>query len=362
VDEPVDGLSEDALKTLETAPPADPDSDGEDGQPQTEVEKKIDEGIAKWLAEFSLSPIATIAAKNAIRKMALPQNRDNMARVRQYIVHRLSGRKRAPPPTPWHNPCPEIFPGLRPHPFWDVSSPEMAWTKEFESHYDVIREELMALRGQAGFQPYRGPSWTQGIEAPDGLGKMSHDAGDWNVFYLFLHDAKFEENCKRCPETVRLIEKVAPRHYSHAFFSALTPGTHITHHNGPTNKKLRCHLPLTGCKGAKLRVGDEFTNPEEKKLFVMDDSFEHEAWHDGNETRIVLIFDIWHPDLTDKEIRFIGGLQRSKLRAELYRSEHDKSNENFYSLIENTKDVLKDDDSWWIDANDAGQCPDPTGI
>lgn len=181
------------------------------------------------------------------------------------------------------------------------------------------------------------------------MGKMSTDAGDWNVFYLFLHDAKFDDNCARCPETVRLIEKVAPRHYCHAFFSALTPGSHITHHNGPTNKKLRCHLPLTGCSGSKLRVADEYTGPCEEKLFVMDDSFEHEAWHEGEETRIVLIFDIWHPDLSDQEVRFLGSLQRSKLRKEQMRSTVDKSNDNFYSLIENTKDLLNDDDSWWVE-------------
>ena len=27
-----------------------------------------------------------------------------------------------------------------------------------------------------------------------------------------------------------------------------------------------------------------------------------EAWHEGEETRIVLIFDIWHPDLSDQEV------------------------------------------------------------
>ena len=27
----------------------------------------------------------------------------------------------------------------------------------------------------------------------------------------------------------------------------------------------------------------------------------HEAWHEGSETRIVLIVDIWHPDLSDAE-------------------------------------------------------------
>lgn len=331
----------------------------------SEQQKKMWEAVNKFLDEFFLSPIAREGAKNWIKKMAQPENQESMARVRGYIVTRLGGRRRAPPPTDWHKPCPEIFPGLRPNPFWDTEALEMAWTKEFESHYDVIKSELLALRGQAGFQPYRGPNWTQGIEAPDGLGKMSHDAGDWNVFYLFLHDAKFEENCARCPETVRLIEKVAPRHYCHAMFSALTPGTHITKHNGPTNKKLRCHLPLTGCSGARLRVADEYTNPTEKKLFVMDDSFEHEAWHEGEETRIVLIFDIWHPDLSDKEVRFMSSLQRSKLRQEQRMAEQDKSNENFYSLIENTKGVLGDDDQWWVQSGaelDAPEPPQPVGL
>jgi len=36
----------------------------------------------------------------------------------------------------------------------------------------------------------------------------------------------------------------------------MTPGSHIIKHNGPTNKKLRFHLPLIGVKGSRLRVGD----------------------------------------------------------------------------------------------------------
>ena len=40
-----------------------------------------------------------------------------------------------------------------------------------------------------------------------------------------------------------LFERI-PGAYGHAFFSALAPGTHVTPHHGPTNKKLRLHLPL----------------------------------------------------------------------------------------------------------------------
>lgn len=82
------------------------------------------------------------------------------------------------------------------------------------------------------------------------------------MFYLFLHDIKFEENCVKVPNTIKILQEVIPRNYCHAFFSALVPGTHITPHNGPTGKKLRVHLPLVGVEGARMRVGDEFKNLE----------------------------------------------------------------------------------------------------
>tara|TARA_B100000795_G_scaffold198273_1_gene152161 strand:- start:11 stop:457 length:447 start_codon:yes stop_codon:yes gene_type:complete len=126
--------------------------------------------------------------------------------------------------------------------------------------------------------------------------------------------------------TTRLL-KALPRSYQHAFFSALTPGTHIIKHHGPTNKKLRIHLPLVGAPGSELRVADQHVLNKEGECMVLDDpfehanptptptptpnpnpnqvfddSFEHEAWHKGVDTRVVLVFDVWHPDLSDKEV------------------------------------------------------------
>ena len=50
---------------------------------------------------------------------------------------------------------------------------------------------------------------------------------------------------------------------------------------------------------------------------IFDDSFEHEAWNDDSKTtRIVLILDVWHPDLKKKEIKFLDYLQQAALRAE----------------------------------------------
>ena len=44
------------------------------------------------------------------------------------------------------------------------------------------------------------------------------------------------------------------------------------------------------------------------KGYVFDDSFLHEAWHNGTETRVILIADFWHKDLSDLEVKFLSFL------------------------------------------------------
>ena len=38
---------------------------------------------------------------------------------------------------------------------------------------------------------------------------------------------------------------------------------------------------------------------EEGRCLVFDDSFVHSVSHNGSAARIVLIVDVWHPDLTE---------------------------------------------------------------
>jgi aspartyl/asparaginyl beta-hydroxylase (cupin superfamily) len=44
------------------------------------------------------------------------------------------------------------------------------------------------------------------------------------------------------------------------------------------------------------------------EAFIFDDTIEHEAWNDSDQVRIVLIFDIWHPDMTADECALVRGL------------------------------------------------------
>ena len=90
-------------------------------------------------------------------------------------------------------------------------------------------------------------------------------------------------------------------------------------HHGPTNKKLRCHLPLRVPNSATrgqdvlgsgpsppcwLRVGDVTVAVQEGVAIVFDDSFEHEAANNHDiEPRVVLVVDFWHPDFSDGEVK-----------------------------------------------------------
>lgn len=35
----------------------------------------------------------------------------------------------------------------------------------------------------------------------------------------------------------------------------------------------------------------------EGQVLLLDDSFEHAVWNTGSKTRLILIVDVWHPDL-----------------------------------------------------------------
>ncbi|CAM9788851.1 unnamed protein product, partial [Discosporangium mesarthrocarpum] len=36
------------------------------------------------------------------------------------------------------------------------------------------------------------------------------------------------------------------------------------------------------------------------KCLLFDDCFEHEVWNHSNKERVILLFDLWHPELDDE--------------------------------------------------------------
>ena len=93
-----------------------------------------------------------------------------------------------------------------------------------------------------------------------------------------------------------------------AMFSLLRAGARIAPHSGMFNTRLICHLPLIVPPRCGFRVGNEVREWEEGKLLIFDDTIEHEAWNESDQDRVVLIFDIWRPELSEQEQREVGAL------------------------------------------------------
>ncbi|KAK8747948.1 hypothetical protein OTU49_016238, partial [Cherax quadricarinatus] len=182
---------------------------------------------------------------------------------------------------------------LSSQPFWTLEQTTYQVSfRKLEENWKAIRDEgvaLLALPPQDGFRPES---------------ENLQEIGDWKQFELFSRGRKITANCIKAPITCLLIENfpaAAGCKRGQVKFSVMHPHTHVYAHTGPTNCRLRAHLGLVVPDGLRLRVGTEVTSWQEGKIFIFDDSWEHEVWHEGDSYRLVLIVDVWHPELTEEE-------------------------------------------------------------
>lgn len=94
-------------------------------------------------------------------------------------------------------------------------------------------------------------------------------------------------------------------------FSLLKPKTRIPPHCGVSNVRLVTHLPLVVPAGCGFRVGDDVREWVPGRAWVFDDTIEHEAWNDSGELRAILMFDIWHPQLSNAERKLVTALSEA---------------------------------------------------
>jgi len=84
-------------------------------------------------------------------------------------------------------------------------------------------------------------------------------------------------------------------------FSLLAPDTLVPSHVGPTNARLRMHLGVVCPPGTGMRVGENNMTWHEGEVLLFDDAYEHEVWNYGKKQRVILIVDVWHPYLQEKD-------------------------------------------------------------
>ena len=186
---------------------------------------------------------------------------------------------------------------------------QFPWMGDLEAATGEIRDELRAVMADsANFAPYvEGEKDRPGGDYHGMLGNA-----DWSSFYLWKDGAPVEANAARCPRTMQALDKaplsLTPGRTPSVLFSMLKPGARIPPHTGMVNTRLICHLPLIVPPGCGLRVGNDTREWAEGKAWAFDDTIEHEAWNNSGQTRVILLFDIWRPELTEDERRLVNAM------------------------------------------------------
>lgn len=203
---------------------------------------------------------------------------------------------------PYHSePTHFAFPGLAEREFHPRS--EHPWLAELEAATDTIAEELDKVMSaeRAELVPYIQYDDHEAMAQWRSLNRNP----DWTAIHLVQNGKAIEANARHCPRTMALLEKFPQpdiaRAGPNAMYSLLAPHTSIPPHVGVNNSRLVCHLPLVVPAGCWFRVGAETRYWERGKAFVFDDTIEHEAANPSDQLRVVFIFDVWHPDLSDVE-------------------------------------------------------------
>jgi len=179
---------------------------------------------------------------------------------------------------------------------------DFPWLDGVERATDAIRTELLGvLEDPQAFAPY-----VQGdANRPrnEQAGMLNNPA--WSAFFLWKNGAPVPENAARCPKTLEALSDApfcrVPQRSPSVLFSLMQAGAHIPPHNGLVNTRLICHLPLIVPGRCRFRVGNDVREWAEGRSWVFDDTIEHEAWNDTGRTRVILLFDIWRPELSEEE-------------------------------------------------------------
>lgn len=200
-------------------------------------------------------------------------------------------------------------------PFFDRSDvPRLKWLEdataasleEFGSILAEVRQD--GSHTKVSFEPY--------IRIPDNKPKdqwaLLNHSSQWNAFHLMRHGKERNGSRKHFPRVWQCLEKLPLFRVRgkgpNIFVSTLAPSTRIPPHYGVSNARAVVHLPLVVPPGCGFRVDAETRRWKPGEAWCFDDTIEHEAWNERDETRVILILDVWNPLLTQDERDYFGAL------------------------------------------------------
>jgi hypothetical protein len=213
---------------------------------------------------------------------------DEEARLRQFrsnILNNLDAGPLAPPLF--------LVPGVRPAKYFDSS--EFPRIADVEAATYAMRKEFLALIESPGINVTADASGNHDSQS------TSPAAGKWSMIPLVRNGIVVEQFASRCPATMAIagvldqpkLGLISPNLY----FSILGPGSRIPPHIGISNARAIAHFPLIVPADCGFRVGGESRYWEVGKAMIFDDMTTHEAWNDSGSMRVIVIADLWRPEL-----------------------------------------------------------------
>src|SRR5437870_904254 len=190
---------------------------------------------------------------------------------------------------------------------------ELPWTSEFPAKHESLCSEISSVCA-SGAMPSLYPQHTEPLSS--GARKIR-----WFGLSAIFFTIQNKKLLTRLPALAALVERV-PQLLT-AGIVKLEGDTHIKPHAGYTPDALRCHygLRVPEPESCMLRVGDEKRHWHEGQWLIFDDYQEHEVWHRGVASRIIILVDVVRPgvELTPRQVaeRFFGRAAGTRFDADL---------------------------------------------
>lgn len=181
------------------------------------------------------------------------------------------------------------------------------WAEQLENRFPAIRAEILSGLDVAGDgRPYLGDGHRlEGEQWQPLVNTMN-----WASVHLYSRGVANRQVIDKFPATLAALQQVPlatqQGNPGEVFISVLAPHTSIPQHYGVSSAVLTVHLPIVVPPGCGLQVHDTTRTPVEGKLLVFDDTWQHCAWNHSDQQRVVLIFELWHPDLSEREQQAIS--------------------------------------------------------
>ena len=181
-----------------------------------------------------------------------------------------------------------FFPGLKAGPYYEPSDLGLMLS---DSTFAAVRSDCEAAFSGSGL-----------VEDHSDL----VSGGAWNCVYLKREYEWVEEPDFRFADTVRFLrdQRVA----TEALFSRLLPGTTIERHSDRANYVTTIHVPIRA-GSSWLSVGGERRSYVVGAPICFDSTFYHEVKCNSGDPRDVLLYNVWHPELSDDEVWAIAKIR-----------------------------------------------------